>query len=191
MILIIIKKIEIGHCLTFILNFKINLNHENNDSNLCHLININFANKSSINIDLKSPGSLMIKDKIVKILKHNEWNNLIVNIVIKDTKVKLYFFVNGENSVKGMNYDGLKLKNTDEITLIEFFDNFYGEVTSIILFLQKEEGAPGVYLDQFLSLFKLNREGLWKRKLFENFLNNMHKLKSLKSFDDQKNTRRK
>ena len=40
------KKIEIGHCLTFILNFKINLNHENNDSNLCHLININFANKS-------------------------------------------------------------------------------------------------------------------------------------------------
>ena len=133
----------------------------------------------------------MIKDKIVKILKQNEWNNLIVNIVIKDTKVKLYFFVNGENTVKGMNYDGLKLKNTDEITLIEFFDNFYGEVTSIILFSKKEEGAPGIHLDQFLSLFKLNREGLWKRKLFENFLNNMHKLKSLKSFDDQKNTRRK
>ena len=180
------KKIEIGYCLTFILNFKISLNHENSDSNLCHLINITFDNKSSISIDLKSPGSLMLKDKIVKILKHNEWVNLIVNIVVKESKVKIYFFVNGESTGKGINYEGLKLRIIDQITLIEFFDNFYGEVTSIILLSQKEDGSPGVHLDQFLSLFKLNKEGLWKRKLFENFLNNMHKLKSIKSSDEKK-----
>ena len=103
-------------------------------------------------------------------MNYNEWINLIVNIAIKETKVKIYIFVNGENTLKGLAYEGIKLKNTNKITLIEFFDNFYGEVTSIALLSQRDEGSPGVHLDQFLLSFKLNREGIWKRKLFENFL---------------------
>ena len=174
------KRMQIGFCLTLILSFKINLDPENNDSNICNLVKIIFNNKTTLKINLKSPGSLMRKDKIVKILPQNEWVNLIINIIIiNDDTIKLFFFVNGETQMKEEKYEKIKLKNTDEINSLEFFDNFYGEVTSIILFSQKEEGDPGVLYDNFLSLFKQNREGIWKRKLFENFISNISKLKTM------------
>ena len=174
-----IKKIEMGYCLTFILNFKINVIGANIDSNLCHLINIQLDNKSTININLKYPGYLMIKNKIVKMLPQNEYINLIVNIIINNNKLKFFFFANNENNLKEEKYDNINVKSTDEIKAIEFFDNFYGEFTSITLLSQKEEGLPGVLTDPFLLLFKLNKEGLWKRKIFENFMKNIDKLKSL------------
>ena len=174
-----IKKIEMGYCLTFILNFKINVIGANIDSNLCHLINIQLDNKSTININLKYPGYLMIKNKIVKMLPQNEYINLIVNIIINNNKLKFFFFANNENNLKEEKYDNISVKSTDEIKAIEFFDNFYGEFTSITLLSQKEEGLPGVLTDPFLLLFKLNKEGLWKRKIFENFMKNIDKLKSL------------
>ena len=174
------KKMEIGFCLTFIMNFKINLNPQNKDSNICNLLKIKFNNKTTLKINLKSPGSLMIKDKIVKIIPQNEWVNLIINImIISDEIVKLFFFVNGENQIKEEKYEKIKLKNTDEINSLEFFENFYVEVTSILLLSQKEEGDPGVLSDHFLLLFKQNREGIWKRKLFENFISNISKLKTM------------
>ena len=174
------ENIEIGYCLTFILNFKINVNLDNKDSNICNLLKIKLDNKLIIKIDLKSPNSLMIKKKIVKILPQNEWVNLIINFIVsKDEKLTLYFFINGENQMKEEKYEGIKIRNSDEIKSIEFFDNFYGEVTSIILLSQKEEGFPGVHSDQFLLSFKLNNEGIWKRKLLDKFISNIMKLKSI------------
>ena len=173
------NKLELGFCLTFILNFKINLNLDNMESNLCNIVKIKLNNKTTIKINLKTPGLLMIKDKIVKIIPQNEWINLIINLVITDNeKLQLYFFVNGENNLRGINYEGIEVKNTDEITSLEFFDNFYGEVTSITLLSQKEEGYPGVHSNQFLLSFKHSKEGIWKRKLFEKFINEISKLKS-------------
>ena len=186
------KKMQIGYCLTLIMNFKINLNSQNRDTNICNLTLIKFNNKSTLKINLKSPGSLMLKDKIVKILPQNEWVNLIINIMItKDETIKLFFFVNGENQIKEEKYEKIKLKNTDEINSFEFFDNFYGEVTSIILLSQKEEGDPGVLYDNFLLLFKHNREGIWKRKLFENFINNISKLKTMNINNQNQETKTK
>ena len=174
------NKLEFGYCLTFILNFKINLNLNNKKSNLCNLIKIKLNNKSLLKIDLKSPSSLIIKNKIVKILPINEWINLIINFVITtDSRLKLYFFINGENHIKAERYEGIKIKNTDEINSIEFFDNFYGEVTSMILLSQKEEGIPGVHSNNFLLSFKLNKEGIWKRKIFQKFLTNIIKINSV------------
>ena len=175
------KSLEIGYCLTFILNFKINFNPEIKDSNICNLVKIKFNNKSTLKINLKSPGFLMIKNKIVKIIPQNQWTNLIINIMIekKEERIKLYFFMNGENQKFLEVYEGIKLKNTDEINTLEFFENFYGEVTSIILMSQKEEGYPGVHSDQFLFSFKNNKEGIWKRSIFEKFINNISQLKSI------------
>ena len=65
------------------------------------------------------------------------------------------------------NYDGIKLKKNNLINKIEFFEDFNGEFTSIVVMNQLEEGDPGVLTDQFLSLFKSHREGIWKRKILE------------------------
>ena len=175
------KKLEIGYCLTFILNFKITLTHDLN-KNLSKLITVIFDNDKFIQINLKSPGSLLIKEKIVKILPQNEWINLIINIILtKDEKLKLYFFVNGENILTEENYDGIKLNKDDLINKIEFFEDFYGEFTSVVFMRQMEEGDPGVLTDQFLLSFKSHREGIWKRKILDEFILNMTKLKSLKN----------
>ena len=121
------EQIEIGYYLTFILNFKINLNLDDidpNNNSICNLIKMKFDNNSSIIIELKSNGSLQIKDKTVKLLPKNEWINLIINIVVtKEDKIKLYFFVNGESEIKEENIDGIKLKNTDKRNILEFLEN--------------------------------------------------------------------
>ena len=174
------KKLEIGYCLTFILNFKITLTHDLN-KNVSKLITLRFDNDKFIQISLKSPCSLLIKEKIVKILPQNEWINLIVNIFLTENeKLKLYFFVNGENNSNEENYDGINLKRSDLINKIEFFEDFYGEFTSITFINQMEEGEPGVFTDQFLLSFKSHPEGIWKRKLLDEFILNMMKIKSLK-----------
>ena len=175
------KKLEIGYCLTFILNFKITLTHDLN-KNLSKLITVIFDNDKFIQINLKSPGSLLIKEKIVKILPQNEWINLIINIIFtEDEKLKFYFFVNGENNLTEENYDGIKLKKNDLIKKIEFFEDFNGEFTSIVFMNQMDDGDPGVLTDQFLVLFKSHKEGIWKRKILDEFILNMTKLKSLKN----------
>ena len=175
------KKLEIGYCLTFIMNFKIALTH-NLNKNLSKLITVIFDNDKFIQINLKSPGSLLIKEKIVKILPQNEWINLIINIILtEDEKLKFYFFVNGENNLTEENYDGIKLKKNDLINKIEFFEDFNGEFTSIVFMNQMEEGDPGVLTDQFLIPFKSHIEGIWKRKILDEFILNMTKLKSLKN----------
>ena len=174
------KNLEIGYCLTFIINFKVNRNISIEESKICNLLTIKMNNKSKIKINLKFPDSIMLKNKVVKTLPQYEWINLIINVVNTDKGIiKLFFFVNGENEIKEEEYEELQLKHSDIINSMEFFENFYGEVTSIILLSQLEEGDPGVQTDSFLSLFKLNMEGIWKRKFLEKFLENMSKINSI------------
>ena len=56
------------------------------------------------------------------------------------------------------------------ITKIRFFENFYGEVSSMSFLLQKEYGYPGVNSSDFLLVFKQYKEGLWKKKKIDDNL---------------------
>ena len=180
------KNLRLGYCLTFILNFKTNIN-PNEEKAKITLLKIKFNNKSTLKIYLKYPDAIMIKDKIVETLPQNKWINLIINIINKKDGIKLYFFVNGESKIKEEKYEGLTLKSTDKINTMEFFENFYGEITSFTLLSQKEEGDPGVHTEKFLSLFASNSEGIWKKKIFENFLDNMSSIDSIDFKNIQEN----
>ena len=112
-----------------------------------------------------------IQDKYIKTLPVLEWMNLIINIVIDDkNNTVAYFYTNGENTLVAFPFKNKKITNTDTINTIKFFNNFYGEVSSITFLSQKDYGYPGVNASDFLLQFKQYNEGLWKRKKINNFI---------------------
>ena len=173
------KKMKVGYCMTFIFNFKIGVSKTENE---CTLFNIKFSNKTSISFNLKTPGFLLIKDgnekeKMLKGLPTNEWINLIINLIVEDNNnLQVYYFVNGENNLSAIKYkNNLNLKK-DTIESLEFFNNFYGEVTSITMFLQKEKSQPTVNSVSFLAFFRNFVEGIHKKKQLNKFLDFISKL---------------
>ena len=179
-------KLRIGCSFTFILNFKIGtstLSQEEPDkSNLANLISINFSNGEFIDFDLQYPMLLVVKqiqDKFIKTLPMDEWINLVINIVIDDKDNLIVFcFVNGENNLTSFQVKKINLTINDRINSIKFFNNFYGEVSSIsFLWSLKDYGFPGVNASDFLLEFKNFNQGLWKKKKIDSFL------KLLKEFD--------
>ena len=178
------KKIKVGTSFTIILNFKIG-NFSSDVSLTSNLIKINFSNNYSIDFDLQYPVLLIVKeirDSFIKTFPLEEWINLVINIVIDDrNKIFLYFYVNGENHLTSFKLKNTSFTKNDEISSMSFFNNFYGEVSSIILLSQPEEGKPGSNSTAFLQEFKLFKEGIYKKKRLDKFLILLKDIKSVVS----------
>ena len=173
-------EMSINFSITFIINFKIAIiNDDKSKKTLSNLIKINFTNGNSINIDLEFPGLLIVKEiknTPLKSLPQNEWINLIVTLTGAENKINLYFLINGENKLSPFKYPTTSLTYKDTINSIQFFNNFYGEVSSITMLSQnKDFESSSVPPNEFLTEFKLYKEGLWKRKKITNFMKLLEK----------------
>ena len=121
---------------------------------------------------MQYPLSLIVeisKKDLIKILPDDEWINLMITIVNANNGLFLFCYVNGENHATPYKIEKLTLKCDDTINYIDFFKDFYGEVSSIFMFSQKEQGSPGVNNSGFLSQFKNFKEGLWKKAKIDGF----------------------
>ena len=160
-----------GKCTSFILNFKIpEIDIEEETSNL---INIKFSDNTSMEIQLKMPGFLMIKEqsgkvKMIKALPKDEYIILVVNIIFndKDKLFHVYFFINGENTLTSFNSKTKIDIKKDNIQSLYFFENFFGEVTSISMLIHNENSNPMINSAEFLPIFKNFIEGFHKKKIF-------------------------
>ena len=161
------KKLNIGYCMTLILNFKIG--ESKKEDEISTLFNIKFSNNTSLSFLIKAPSFLYIKEgkeeeKLLRGLPINEVVIFVVNLIVEDNSFQVFNFVNGDN-----NYVPNKYKNNldlekDTIESLEFFDNFYGEVTSMTMFLQKDKSQPTINSIKFLPTFKNFADGFHKKK---------------------------
>ena len=176
--------IEIGYSFTINITFKIGENKANSSKNKeSNLIKLYFSNKKDLSIDLKYPSSLIIKsvkNEPITNLANYGWINLNITINNINNKINLFVNVNGESAPNNIfNLNNLAIKYDDTIEKIEFFNNFCGEVSSIYMFSQKESGPPAGNSAEYLSKLKEYKEGLWKRKLIENFLKDIYQIYSV------------
>ena len=179
------NKLEVGNCLTLVMNFKIGVcksaEEDPNSGQMSNLVSINFSNGQNIKFDLKYPFSFIVKkirDTFISTFPNNEWINLIITIVMGVNPI-IYFFVNGENRLTPFKIQNTKIACDDYIQSIYFFENFYGEVSSISMFSQKEIGSPAVITTEFLSEFKQFKEGIWKKKRLDAFIKLTKSVESL------------
>ena len=180
-------KLDIGQAITFIINFKIgslsSLNDQPDKEIISNLMKIEFSNGYKMNIDLKYPVFLIVKkiqDSFIRTLPNDEWINLIINIIWTENNPTLYFLVNGENHLIPFKLPSKSFSKNDHIKSISFFNNFYGEVSSILMLSQKEKdnSSPNVNSNEFLLFFKQYKEGFWNKKKFDDLIN---KLKTIES----------
>ena len=174
------KRLKMGKCTSFILNFKIpEIDIEEETSNL---INIKFSDNTSMEIQLKMPGFLMIKEqsgkvKMIKALPKDEYIILVVNIIFndKDKLFHVYFFINGENTLTSFNSKTKIDIKKDNIQSLYFFENFFGEVTSISMLIHNENSNPMINSAEFLPIFKNFIEGFHKKKYLHKFFDMIKK----------------
>ena len=165
-----------GYALTFILSFKLGACPQDN---VASLVKIEFSSGYQLDIDLKDPGFIIVKkitDTLLKSIPKNEWITLVINLIINNNNAALYFMSNGENRLTPFKLPAPSIKYDDSIKSISFFDNFYGEVTSIIMLSQETSGTCIVNSNEFLVFFKQFKEGFWREKKFDKFI---EKVKSL------------
>jgi hypothetical protein len=166
------QKIELGTYLTFIINFKIGPPAEDLPT-LGHakLIKIDFSNGQSYTIELENQLFLKIKESGQKIkgCPIRDWINLIVCIYNLNNKLDFYFFINGENSYNSHKINTPNLRSDDTLDSVTFFDNFYGEVSSLCMAITKEANNWSIS-NNFLKWFGSHKEGFWKKKYLNNFL---------------------
>ena len=180
------KKIELGTYLTFIMNFKIcssGMSMESPDSiGTTKIIKVDFSNDQSFTIELENQMNLKIKgvDTNIKVCSKNEWINLVLCIHNTNKELQFYFVVNGENILKSYKIDTLKLKSDDNIDSVIFFDNFYGEVTSMSMAITNEANNWCLSND-FLKWFINYKQGFWKKKYLDNFLKMLKELEPTNS----------
>ena len=168
------KTLGLGYCISFILNFKMP-DTDKNDG-LSNLINIKFSNEISLILQLKFPGYLLIiesdnEPKMIKAIPKNEYIVLLINIIVEDNNFQIYTFLNGENKlspVKCKN-NNINMKK-DTIQSLDFFENFYGEVTSITMLIQKEKSKPIINSPEFLPVFTNFEKGFHKKKELKKFI---------------------
>ena len=182
-------KLETGYVLTFIINFKIgtlSASEKKDNEIISNLLKIEFSNGYKIDFDLKYPVLLIVKkvqDSFLKTFPNDEWINLIINLVTIDNNPTLYFFVNGENHLTPFKLPANSITNEDHIKSITFFNNFYGEVGSIVMLSHKEKHLSTVNSSEFLLFFKQFKEGFWRKKKLDILI---EKLKNMESITTQK-----
>ena len=176
---------EVGYSFTINVNFKISIYQEvksPNKNRLSNLIKFYFSNNTELSIDLKYPYSLIIENirkEPIKILSNLEWNNLNITLTNFNNKLNLYINVNGENNPSPYKLNNLPINYDHTIEFIELFNNFYGEVGSVYMFSQKDSGPPGVNSTAYLSELKKYQEGLWKKKIIEDFFLLIQKINAI------------
>ena len=176
------KTLKMGYCTSFILNFKIP--ETNIKEEISNLINIKFFDNTSIEIQLKLPGFLLIKHqngkiKTVKALPKNDYIILVANIIFndKDNLFHIYIFINGENNLTSFNAKTNFNIKKDKIHSLSFFENFFGEVTSISMLMQTDNSKPIINSVEFLPIFKNFINGFHKKKYLHKFLDIIKKEK--------------
>ena len=163
--------LDYNYSFTININFKI-CEYLGNKKKEINLIKIITSEDKIINIDLKSSGDLIIKnisDESIRKFVENEWNNLIINFCIIDKKFNVCINLNGEKENTNLIINDINIEFDDKICYIEFFNNFFGEVTSVYLFTQTDSGESNIISSKFLSELKKYREGLWKLKIIKEF----------------------
>ena len=175
-------KLIVNYGITIILNFKVGLKIKNEDFKedyTAKLLKLTFDSKEEFSINLKYPFILTvdgINHNPYRLINHEEWNNMIINLGFDNKKKNcISIIVNGENSINTNSLNKMFYNNSSEITNMVFFDKFVGETTSIIFFSQVENGVCGIFDNYFLSSFKNNYEGIWKKKRINNFLKVINK----------------
>ena len=172
------KDFILGKCLSIIINFKITASKlvtENSEHlGKCSLIKINFKeDNKTLDAQLKYPFFVILNDQkkvyTAKVCPVGEWINLTMTIVVNDGNAKIFFFINGENSLLPLKIKNLKLQNNDVINSITFFDNFYGEVTSISMLSINNDNSLNIF-SQTLKYFAELESGLWKKRYLNNFI---------------------
>ena len=166
------EKIELGTYLTFVINFKIGPSLKNPEAlGNAKLIKIFFSNQQSFTIELENQMFLKIKESSanIKVCPPREWINLVVTIYNLNNKLDFYFFFNGENSYNSHKINTPNLRSDDSIESIIFFDNFYGEVSSITMAVTKEANNWSIS-NNFLKSFGGYKEGFWKKKYLDSFI---------------------
>ena len=170
--------LSLGSYFSFILHFKITKSKlmEKNPQTLdkCRLITINFTgNKNEIDIELKYPNNLFLidgKEEIkAKTIVIGEWISLLVTLSENKGSISVYFSINGENVKEPIKMKKLKLNKDDKINSISLFNNFYGEVSSIIIISQKNNDSFNAF-SKNLKFFSEMKRGLWDEKYIFNFI---------------------
>ena len=174
---------NVGYSFTIILNFRISNISEDESNRISNLISLSFSNNTSITVDLKYPNFLIvneIKDDYIKELPIEEWINLIVIFDATSGELKMRVNVNGENDNYNHKINQTNpIKQTDTILKIEFFYNFIGEVGSMTMITQKENGKPGVTNKDFLIKFNQFKYGLYNKKSIDKFINILNSFNSV------------
>ena len=162
---------------SFNLNFKISNSKimEKNPEilNKSRLLSIHFVVlEKIINIDLKYPNDLFIFDGSeeikVKTLPLGDWMNLLITFFIYNGNITVYFNVNGEKMNEPIKMK-MKLNRVEEINSISFFENFFGEVSSIIIISQKDKDSFDIFSKNF-NFFSEMKKGLWDNKHYAHFI---------------------
>ena len=167
------KSLKIGYCMTFILNFKLGNCIDTNVSST--LFNINFSNSSSVLFKIQSNGDLSVKEEngkeqLLKKIPPNEPVIFLVNIIVEENYYQVFNFLNGENNLRPIKFHKKVNIEKDTIDHMEFFGNFYGEVTSITMLIQKEKSNPVINSNKILPKFKQYFEGFYTRKKLLKFI---------------------
>ena len=170
--------LNFGNYFSFILNFKISKSKlmEKNPQifNKCRLITINLTdNKKEISIELKYPNNLYLidgKEEIkTKTIPFGDWVSLLVTLSETKGNLSAYFSINGENMKDPIKMKSIKLGKDEKINFISLFDNFYGEVTSMIIISQKNNESFNTF-SKNLKFFSEMKRGLWDKKHISNFV---------------------
>ena len=182
------EQILVGYSFTVMINFKISrsdlVEDDTDIERISNLIKLHFSNNTSISVDLKYPFFLIVKEikDFIYQFNNEEWNNLLINFAVSGKSLKINININIKGKSSGSEYiidPKNPLKLTDSIVSVEFFNNFYGEVSSMAMFTQKEQGVSGVMNKDFLMLFNGFKEGLWKKKSVEKFMEILNKFSSI------------
>ena len=186
------KEIAIGHSFSVLINFKISKSYikeeDKHIKRISNLVNFNFINDINISIDLEYPNHLIIKDieqNFKKILPVNEFTFLFITFIPIPQFNSIKIILNSQNSnnqigsVEFEIFTKIPVKPSDNFISIEFFKKFFGEVTSIVMFSQKEEGNNGILNKEFIEEISKFKTGFWKIKDLQNFIKILKKYPSI------------
>ena len=186
------KEISIGYAFSVLINFKIGVidikEEDKHNKRISNLVNINFIHNIKISIDLEYPNHLIIKDieqNFKKILPVNEFTFLFITLIPIPQFNSIKLIINSENlnnqvsSIELEIFTKNPIKPTDCFMSIEFFKKFLGEVTSIVMFSQKEEGNNGILNKEFIEEISKFKSGFWKKKDLQSFIKILKKYPSI------------
>ena len=181
------SQIKAGNSFSFILNFKTgmttkDLEHLDDINYTANIITISFSNNKTFTVDLQYPMFIVVKSLrsgCIKSLPLDEWIVFVLTIHCIGNKLLFYIFVNGENHINKNEIANFTIDANTYVKEISFFNGFIGEVTSLTMLSQKDNSHPQMLNSTVLQLFRNYKEGLWKKKVIENFIKELSQHKKI------------